>query len=88
MGEVQALKADPSRLQANVDPVIVAVKLKLVDVVFTEPEGPAVIVVSTVVLFTVTAAAVEVVVFEALSTARAVMEAEPSATLAEFQLML
>ena len=28
------------------DPIIVAVKLKLADVVFTEPEGPAVIVVS------------------------------------------
>lgn len=82
------LNADPSRLHANVDPGIVAVKLKLADVVFTGPEGPAVIVVSTVVLFTVTVAPVEVVVFEALSTARAVMVAEPSTTLAEFQLML
>ena len=88
MGDVQALKADPSRLQANVDPIIVAVKLKLADGLLTEPEGPAVIVVSTVVLFTVTVAPVEVAVFEALSAARAVMVADPSAMLAEFQLML
>ena len=67
---------------------MVAVKLKLADVLFTEPEGPAVIVVSTVVLFTVTVAPVEVAVFEALSTARAVIVADPSAMLAEFQLML
>ena len=46
MGEVQALKAAPSRLQANVEPDSVAVKLKLADVVVTEPEGPTVIVVS------------------------------------------
>ena len=82
------LNAAPSRLHANVEPVIVAVKLKLADVLFTEPEGPAVIVVSTVVLFTVTVAPVEVAVFEALSTARAVIVAEPSAMLAEFQPML
>lgn len=88
LGEVQALKAAPSRLHAKVEPVIVAVKLKLAEVVFTAPDGPAVIVVSTVVLFTVTVAPVEVVVFEALSTARAVTVAEPSAMLAEFQLML
>ena len=46
MGEVQALKAVPSRLQVKVDPTTVAVKLKLADVVFTVPVGPAVIVVS------------------------------------------
>ena len=45
-GEVQALKADPSRLHVNVDPVMVAVKLKLAEVVLTVPVGPAVIVVS------------------------------------------
>lgn len=88
LGEVQVLKAAPSRLHAKVEPVTVAVKLKLAEVVFTEPEGPAVIVVSTLVLFTVTVAPVDRVVLEALSTARATMVAEPSATLAEFQLML
>ena len=46
VGEVQVLKADPSRLQAKVDPVMVDVKLKLAEVVVTAPEGPAVIVVS------------------------------------------
>ena len=66
----------------------VAVKLKLADVLDTEPEGPAVMVVSTVELFTVTVTPVDVAVFKALSTARAVIVAELSGTLAEFQLML
>ena len=82
------LNADPSRLHVNVEPVIVAVKLKLADVLFTGPEGPAVIVVSTLVLLTVTVTPVEVAVLDELSTARAVRVAEPSATVAEFQLML
>ena len=43
---MQALKAAPSRLQVKVDPVTVAVKLKLADVVMTVPDGPAVMVVS------------------------------------------
>ena len=88
MGDVQVPKADPSRLHAKVEPVIVAEKLKLAEVVLTEPEGPAVIVVSTLVLFTVTVTPVDVAVFEALSTARAVIVAAPSAVPAEFQLML
>ena len=46
MGDVQVLKAAPSRLQANVDPGMVDVKLKLAEVVVTVHEGPAVIVVS------------------------------------------
>jgi hypothetical protein len=88
LGDVQVLKADPSRLHAKVEPVIVAEKLKLAEVVLTEPEGPAVIVVSTLVLFTVTVTPVDVAVFEALSTARAVIVTDPSAVPAEFQLML
>jgi hypothetical protein len=53
LGEVQALKADPSRLQANVEPVSLAVKLKLGDALLTEPDGPAVIVVSGAIVSTV-----------------------------------
>lgn len=45
-GEVQAVKAAPSKLQVKVDPVTVAVKLKLADVLDTVPVGPAVIDVS------------------------------------------
>lgn len=45
-GDVQALKAAPSRLQVKVDPAWVDVKLKLAEVVFTVPAGPAVMVVS------------------------------------------
>ena len=46
MGDVQALKAAPSKLQVKVDPPTVAVKLKLAEVLDTVPVGPAVIVVS------------------------------------------
>ncbi len=46
IGEVQAVKAAPSRLQVKVDPAWVDVKPKLADVVFTRPDGPAVMVVS------------------------------------------
>src|SRR5215212_7232545 len=45
-GEVQALKAAPSRLQVKVEPVSVAVKLKLAAVLATVPDGPTVMVVS------------------------------------------
>jgi len=45
-GELQAVKAAPSRLQVKVDPAIVAVKLKLAEVELTDPVGPEVIVVS------------------------------------------
>jgi hypothetical protein len=40
------VKAAPSKLQVKVDPPIVDVKLKLAEVLDTEPVGPAVIVVS------------------------------------------
>ena len=46
MGDVQVVKAEPSKLQVKVDPLIVDVKLKLAEVLVTVPEGPAVIVVS------------------------------------------
>jgi hypothetical protein len=40
------VKAEPSRLQVKVDPLLVDVKLKLAEVVVTVPEGPAVMLVS------------------------------------------
>ena len=40
------LKADPSRLQVKVEPLMVEVKLKLADALVTVPDGPAVMEVS------------------------------------------
>jgi hypothetical protein len=53
MPEAQVLKAALSKLHANVDPASVAEKLNDTDVLLTEPDGPAVIVVSGAMVSTV-----------------------------------
>ena len=87
MGEVQVLKAAPSRLQAKVE-LSVDVKLKVALDELTVPVGPDVIVVSGAVLSTVTVLAADVVALFDGSKARAEMLAEPSAMEAEFQTKL
>jgi len=84
---VQALRAEPSRLQAKVE-VSVAAKLKVADVEATVPVGPDEIVVLGGVLSTVTLIfAVVVELFEG-STARAAIVTGPSAVDDEFQVTL
>ena len=81
------MKAAPSRLQVKVL-VSVAMKLKLADVLLTEPEGPEEMVVSGGVLSMVTVILAVVVVRFDVSVARAAIVALPSASAAEFQLRL
>ena len=70
------------------EPASVDAKLNEADVVVTVPVGPSVMVVSGGVLSTVTVILAVVVVRFDVSTARAAMVTEPSASVVEFQLML
>jgi len=84
VGEVQAVKAAPSRLQLNVAVGSFLVKLKSAVVLFVMARGLEVMAVSGGVLSSVTFTDDEVE-FDEASTAVAVIVAGPSGTEAEFQ---
>ncbi len=87
LGELQAVKVALSRLHSKVAPVSLEAKVNVAELLVTVPVGPAVIVVLTG-LSTVTVRLAELVVLDPVSTARATMLCEPSATLLESQFML
>lgn len=84
MGEVQALKATPSRLQLKDEFGSLVVKLKPAFVLLVNANGPEVMFVSGGVL-SIETVATEVAELEDASTAVAAIVAEPSGREAEFQ---